>query len=160
MQRKIKSKKPFSLEDLVKYNERVLFPALEARFVTKDEFNEFKKEMYEFKKEMVGFKDEMYTFKEEMTEFKQEMHGFKEEMYEFKNEMHGFKEEFQSFKDQAMTYFDDILKKLDILIEEKAVSDYQWEKAKQLLMFLVKKMKDHDILSEKDLAMIKSMEVF
>ena len=130
--KKTKNNKPLTLDDLVKYNHEVLFPAFEERFVTKDEFKDFK----------------------------DEMSSFKEDMYSFKSEMYAFKDRMDKFRDEAMTSFDAILKKLDILLEEKTVADYQWEKTKQLLMFLTKRLKDNNILSDKDLAVIKSLEVF
>ncbi len=58
------------LDTLVKYNEEVLFPFLDERFVTKTEFQ-------------------------------------------------GLKTEFHEFKDESLTGQDKILKKLDILLDER-----------------------------------------
>ena len=62
---------------------------------------EFKDEMHEFKNDYLQFKDEMYEFKDEMYEFKNDYLEFKDEMYEFKQEMYEFKEEvYQRFDKQ------------------------------------------------------------
>lgn len=44
MKKRKSVQKPLTLEGLAEYNQEVLFPALEERFVTKKEFNAFKKE--------------------------------------------------------------------------------------------------------------------
>lgn len=74
MKKRKSTQKPLTLETLAKYNQEVLFPALEECFVTKNEFN--------------------------------------------------------SFKNESLTNQDAMLKKLDILLTEKKVKEYQEEKEK------------------------------
>ena len=71
---KNKTQKPLTLDALATYNQEVLFPAMEERFVTKKEF--------------------------------------------------------KSFKNETLTNQDAMLKKLDILLTEKKVREYQENKEK------------------------------
>ncbi|MBU3905383.1 MAG: hypothetical protein KJ906_04525 [Nanoarchaeota archaeon] len=96
--------KALTLSDLAKYNQKILFPALEEFFLSKTEFKEFKEE---------------------------------------------------SFKNQ-----DSIIKKLDTLLDEKKVREYQEEKHKKLWEIIIKSLKEHRILSEKDLEDISALRVF
>ena len=106
------------LDTLVKYNEEVLFPFLDERFVTKTEFQGLK------------------------TEF------------------HGLKTEFHEFKDESLTGQDKILKKLDVLLDEKEVRQYQEEKAKKMWAIVIRALKEHSILSSKELEEIAQLEIF
>jgi len=49
--------KPLTLAELTNYNQRVLFPAMEERFVTKNEFKGLKDEFNEFKNESLTNQD-------------------------------------------------------------------------------------------------------
>ena len=101
---KIAKDKPVTLSDLSTFAHKVLFPSIEERVVTKNEFAEF--------------------------------------------------------KDNVFTNFDSILKKLDVLIDEKVVAGYQWEKNKKLLLVIIKALKEHNILTQEELKLIKKLEVF
>ena len=130
--KKGKNQTPLTLEGLVSYNQEVLFPFLKDNFVSKKEFT--------------GFKNEMSGFKSEMSGFKNEMNGFKNEMSEFKNE--------------TLSNFDSIEKKLDILLTEKEVRQYQEEKQKKLWLVVIKALKKHNILSSEELGKISRLEIF
>jgi hypothetical protein len=55
MKKKKSNQKPLTLDELIEYNQKVLFPFLEEIFLTKKEFQEFKN------KEFQGFKNEVLT---------------------------------------------------------------------------------------------------
>lgn len=55
------NQKPLTLNDLIEYNQKVLFPALEERLVAKPEFNSLRKEFKELKNEFNKFRDESLT---------------------------------------------------------------------------------------------------
>ncbi len=77
---KEKNQKPLTLDNLAKYNNEILFPAMEERFVIKGEF--------------------------------------------------------KNFQDKTLTSLDSLLNKMDILLTEKEVREYQEEKEKNYLLFL------------------------
>jgi len=108
---KNKIQKSLTLDELTTYNQEVLFPALEERFVTKKEFR-------------------------------------------------SFKNEFKFFKNESLTNQDAMLKKLDILLTEKKVREYQEEKEKKLWAIIIKSLKEHRILSPKELEEIAKLEIF
>ena len=70
------------------------------------------------------------------------------------------KDEFNKFKDEVLTNMDAMLKKIDILIEDKEIRKYQEEKKKKLFAIMIKAMKEHSILSEKELEEIARLEIF
>jgi len=115
---KNKNQKPLTLKTLAAYNQEVLFPYLEERFVSKREFNDFKNEMTDFKNEMTDFKNE------------------------------------------SLTNQDAILKKLDILLIEKDVREYQKKKERKLWAIIIRSLKQHHILSSKELEEIARLEIF
>ena len=115
---KNKNQKPLTLEMLADYNQEVLFPAMEERSVTKEDFGDFKTEMKDFKTEMKDFKEE-------------------------------------SLKNQDAT-----LKKLDILIVEKEMREYQNKKEKKLWSIIIRSLKEHRILSSKEMEEIAKLEIF
>lgn len=98
------NQKPLTLEQFIEYNEKVLIPELEDKFVTKKEFNEFKDKIY--------------------------------------------------------TDVDGLSKKLDILLTEKEVREYQDKKQKQLLAIMIKALKEHQILSSEELEQIARLDIF
>jgi len=104
MKKKKINQKPLTLETLTDYNQEVLFPFLEERFVAKKEFNDF--------------------------------------------------------KDKSLTNQDKMLKKLDLLLTEKKVREYQEEKEKKLWAIIIRSLKEHRILSSKELEEIAKLEVF
>jgi len=70
------------------------------------------------------------------------------------------KKEFETFKNETLTNMDDIIKKLDILIAEKEVREYQEIKHKKLWAIMIKALREHQILSSKELEEINSLEIF
>jgi len=70
------------------------------------------------------------------------------------------KKEFNEFKDKIYTDIDAMLKKLDILIEDKEIRKYQEEKEKKLFAIMIKAMKEHSILSQKELEEIAHLDIF
>jgi len=120
-----KKEKPLTLEVLADYNQEVLFPAMEERFVVKRDFNELKGDFNELKGDF--------------------------------NEL---KKDFKEFKNESLGNQDAMLKKLDILITEKEARAYQEEKEKKLWALVIKALKDHNILSPKELEEISHLEIF
>lgn len=92
------------LEILTSYNQEVLLPAMDKRFVTKSEFSDF--------------------------------------------------------KDKMLTGQDEILKKLEILLQEKTIREYQEKKQKKMWAIIIKALKEHNILSSKELTDIAQLEIF
>jgi hypothetical protein len=70
------------------------------------------------------------------------------------------KKEFTDFKNENLNGQDKILKKLDILIQEKDVRDYQDKKQKKLLAIVIKSLREHNILSSKEIEDITKLEFF
>ena len=96
MKKKKSHQKPLTLNELTNYNQKVLFPLLEERFLTKKEFELFKKiDFSELKKDVDRLRDDL-----------------------------------QNFKNQSLANQDKMLKKLDLLLTEKKVREYQEDKEK------------------------------
>ena len=70
------------------------------------------------------------------------------------------KEELKNFEDKTLTSLDSLLKKMDILLTEKEVREYQEEKEKKLFAIFIKALKKHNILSPKELKQIAQLEIF
>jgi hypothetical protein len=70
------------------------------------------------------------------------------------------KAEFIEFKDAVLSNQDKMLKNLDILMTEKTVSYYQKKKERKLWAIMIDAMREHKILSPKQLKEIKELEVF
>lgn len=98
------NKKFLTLESLVDYNRKTLFPFLEETLVTKKEFNEF--------------------------------------------------------KNDSLANQDAILKKLDTLLAEKTVREYQEKKEKKMWVIIIRALKEHRILSPEELKEIAQLEIF
>ena len=64
------------------------------------------------------------------------------------------------FKNKTLTNQDKMIKKLDILLTEKKVREYQEEKEKRLWAIIIKALKEHRILSSKELEEIAQLEIF
>jgi hypothetical protein len=112
MKKKKSNQKPLTLDELIEYNQKVLFPFLEEIFLTKKEFQEFKNK------------------------------------------------EFQGFKNEVLTNFDAIQKKLDVLLTEKTIRECRERKEKKLWKIIIKALKEHRILSQKELEEIAKLEIF
>ena len=70
------------------------------------------------------------------------------------------KKEFEDFKNKSLTNQDKMLKKLDILLTEKEMGELQDKKQKKLWAIIIKSLKEHDILSSKELEDITKLEFF
>jgi hypothetical protein len=114
MKKKKSNQKPLTLDELIEYNQKVLFPFLEEHFASK----EFLKENFVTKKE------------------------------------------FQEFKNETLTNLDAIQKKLDVLLTEKTIREYRERKEKKLWQIIIKAIKEHRILSQRDLKEIAKLEIF
>ena len=123
---------PLTLETMVDYNQKVLFPFLKETFLTKNEFNNHKTEFNILKEDVKGIKTEVSELKDE----------------------------FKEFKNTSLTNFDAILKKLDIVITEKEVKKYQREKDKKMWLIIIKALEEHDILKQKHLTEITELGIF
>jgi len=106
-----KNHKPLTLDTLANYSQQVLLPAMDERFVVKQEFNQFK-------------------------------------------------QEFNQFKNENLTGQDTILKRLELLLDEKEVREYQERKEKELWAIVIKALKEHGVLSSKELENIARLEIF
>jgi hypothetical protein len=116
MKKKKTNQKPLTLGGLANYNQNVLFPFLEEKFLTKKEFGLFKKiDFSELKKDV--------------------------------NDLEG---DFQNFKNEVLTNQDMILEKLDILLTEKTVREYQEKKQKKLWAIIIKALKEHRFYLKKN----------
>jgi len=69
------------------------------------------------------------------------------------------KKEFKDFKNSSLANQDAILKNLDILLAEKEVSEYQKEKEKKLWIIIINSLKEHRILSPKEMEKITMLDV-
>jgi len=70
------------------------------------------------------------------------------------------KKEFEEFKNETLTNFDAIQKKLDVLLTEKTIREYRERKEKKLWQIIIKALKEHRILSQKELEEIAKLEIF
>lgn len=120
------------MEAIAEYNKKIFIPELKEIFATKKEFKGLKDEVICTKGEVVSLKDEVGDIKDEFT----------------------------NFKDETITNFDKIMKKLDILLDEKTVRKYQEEKQKKLWAIVLKSLKDHSILTNRELEAIAKLELF
>lgn len=68
------------------------------------------------------------------------------------NERLATKTEFKEFKNNSLTNRDKMLKKLDILLTEKKVREYREEKESKLWAIIIKSLKEHRILSSRELS--------
>ncbi|MBU1177629.1 hypothetical protein KJ903_00245 [Patescibacteria group bacterium] len=140
---------PLTLRGLIIYNEKVFLPMLEKKFdkkfVSKKEFNKFKKEMLEFKKEMREFKGDMLEFKAKMEDFAVEMIKFKEKT--------------EKTQDILLTNMDKVLKKLDILLGDKKVQDFQDGKRKKMCKLMVGAAAKHRVITPGQVGQINRWEV-
>ena len=97
----------------------------------------------------------------ELIDYNQEvLFPFLEEKFVTKKEFNNFKKEFTDFKDETLSTDDKILKKLDILLTEKTVREYQEKKEKKLWAIIIKALKEHRILSSQELREIARLEIF
>ena len=126
------NKKPLTFDKLLEYHRKLLIPELEEKFVIKKEFS--------------GLKTDVGILKTDVAELK--------------TDMQGLKKEFGEFKEETLTNEDKILKKLDILLTEKKVREYQEEKQKKLWAIIIKALKEHRILSSQELREIARLEIF
>lgn len=102
----------------------------------------------------------LFPFMEETFFTKKDFAVHKDDYHTLKNEVFGLKEEFEDFRDKTLTGIDQILKKLDTLLVEKEVRDFQHKKEKQVLLIMIQALKEHNILNNKHLKQISALEVF
>lgn len=126
-----------TLRGLIVYNEKVFLPMLEKKFAGKKEFNEFKKEMTDFKEDMLAFKTTSL-------EFQKNTISFIKEMKEFRNIM--------------ITNQDTILKKLDILLGENKVQNFQEKKRKKMCRVMVGAAAKHNVITPRQVGQIERLE--
>ena len=70
------------------------------------------------------------------------------------------KEDVTEFKDEILTGQDEILDKLNALLQEKTTGDYQDKKQKRVLFIHNESLKRNKILSSKELEDITKLEFF
>lgn len=83
-----------------------------------------------------------------------------EEFDKFKIKIANFEKEFKSFKNKSLNNQDAALKKLDILLTEKKAKKYQEKKEKKLLLIIIKALREHKILTTKELKQIAQLDIF
>ncbi len=71
-----------------------------------------------------------------------------------------FELRYKDFKNKTVTTEDKMDKKLDILLTEKTVREYQEKKEKRLWAIVLKALQEHRILSPKELEAITQLEIF
>ena len=133
------NQKPLTLNDLAKYNQEVLIPAMEEVFVTKKEFS--------------GLDNKVDALDNKVDALDNKVDALE-------SKLNNLESEFQNFKNESLTNQDAILKKLDTLMTEKTVREYQEQKEKKLWAVVLKALKEHDILSQKDMQRIAQLEIF
>jgi len=106
-----KVQKPLTLNELAKYNQKVLLPAIDFRI---DEL-----------------KEELVT-----------------------------KKEFNKFKDKIYRDIDCLIKKVNKLLIENEIRNYQEKKQKEFFAIIVKSLKEHNILSQEQLEKIAHLDIF
>ena len=79
---------------------------------------------------------------------------------EFDKRMGNFEKEFKDFRNESLTNQDVMLKKLDTIFIEKTVREYQEKKEKKLWAIIIRSLKEHRILSSKELEKIAQLEIF
>lgn len=84
----------------------------------------------------------------------------KEDVNELKIDVSSLRSDFDKFRDESLTRQDNIIKKLDILLQEKKVADYQQEKQKQFFLIITKALAEHKILKQTHLKQIAKLEIF
>jgi len=110
-----KIEKPLTLKELAKYSEEVLFPAMEERFVIKEEFKDLEEEFKILKNEFQNFKNEFKNFKDNSFTF-QDLVLKKLDIILTEKEIR----EYQKGKEKKLwTIFIEEMKKKHILSEEK-----------------------------------------
>ena len=70
------------------------------------------------------------------------------------------KEDITNFKDEILNGQDEILEKLSTLLQEKIIGEHQEKKQKKILAIHNKALKEHNILSSKELHEITKLEFF
>ncbi|PIQ74001.1 MAG: hypothetical protein COT61_03240 [Candidatus Portnoybacteria bacterium CG09_land_8_20_14_0_10_44_13] len=152
-----KEQKTLTVESLMKaiaeYNKKTFIPELKEIFVTKDEFAGLRTDVN-------GLKVDVADLKTDVSDLKTDVNGLKIDMADIKTDVAGFKNEFKSSKDETITNFDKVFKKLDILLDEKVVREHQEEKQKRLWAIVLRALKDHQILTPKELESIAKLEIF
>jgi len=69
------------------------------------------------------------------------------------------KTEFNDFKNKTLTNQDKILEKLDKLINENKIRNYQEKKQKEFFAILIKALKDKNILTGEELEKIAKLDI-
>lgn len=76
-----------------------------------------------------------------------------------KKEFSIFKEEFNEFKDKMYTDIDYLINKVDRLVKENKIRNYQENKQKEFFAIMIKAMKEHNILSSEELQKISQLNI-
>jgi len=70
------------------------------------------------------------------------------------------KREFSEFKDKIYKDIDYLIEKVDKLVENNEIRNYQEDKEKEFFAILVKSLKDKNILSQEELEKIAKLNIF
>ena len=157
--RKLESE-PLTLKMLADYTQKVLLPTLEERLVTKKEFSGLKADVKGLKTDVSGLKIDVKELKTDVSGLKTDVAILKVDSAESKANAINLREEFNDFKNSSLTNQDAILKSQGILLDEKEVREYQKEKEKKLWTIIINSLKEHRILSSKEIEKIAMLDVF
>lgn len=83
----------------------------------------------------------------------------KREFFELKEDVNGLRGEFSVFKDQSLSIYDEILNKLDVLMQEKDVAFHQYQQQKKFNKIVAKSLEKHSILTPAQTNEIKELGV-
>ncbi len=105
-------------------------------------------------------KQKPLTLKELVDYNQKVLFPFLEETFATKKALNELRNEFNEFKNDSLTNQDAILKKLDTLLAEKTVREYQEKKEKKMWVIIIRALKEHRILSPEELKEIAQLEIF
>jgi len=97
--------------------------------------------------------EERFATKSDLNDLRGDMNGLK-------GKLNTLKVEFKGFRDETLSGHDQILKKLDILLTEKEVGEYQKTKERKMWLIMIGAMKRSSILTPKELQIITQLEIF
>lgn len=110
----------------------------------------------DFQEVIIPAMEEIFATKKDLAGLSADLSSFKQEA----RETFTTKVELANFRNESLTYFDKILKDLDILMTEKDVANYQKQKERKLWVLMINAMRKNNILTSQDIQEIKSLEVF
>jgi len=84
----------------------------------------------------------------------------RDEFFRLEKKVDSLENGFKEFKNESLTNQDKMLKKLDTLIQENEVRNYQEKKQKEFFAIMINAMKNHNILSQEEIQKISQLNIF